>query len=148
MVPLIPHDQILRLHKVAVNAGLYRDALLAGIDREIVAGLHWGQSPVDQLLLDLSALNRINHHVDGDVPLRRWIKNALAMLGSRDVASIVSEVLGALNAKLNKKPHVTPSVVGRVLDPSWEAALRHARTRLLTPGDCLLDGSMWTKRLP
>ena len=97
LAPLVAHDRLLELHGAAVKAGLDREALLTGISRHFVASFHQASSVTAQILVDLGELNRVKHRVDGDLPLRIWLHNAVAMLGPRREASIVSKALSLLD---------------------------------------------------
>src|SRR5580658_731118 len=74
---LLEYDEILDIHRQAVQVGLHnkRDQLLFGVNIEYVAGLPILASPSDQLLSDLQNMNN-DGAVIGGVPLERWLRNA------------------------------------------------------------------------
>src|SRR5438874_579664 len=99
-MPLLPHDQILRLHEAIVSAGRAgsRTALLGGLDARFVAELPSAPDPSSQILCDLTELNRIERLVDRTVPLRRWLENAEQLAGLRVEAELFREALALLGA--------------------------------------------------
>jgi hypothetical protein len=94
---MLPQDLLRAIHTAAVNAGLDRDVLLAGIEpRGLVASLPGGTSPADQLWLDLQELRRVGALADGSVPLRTWLETALHLAAARREAQTFSRALDAL----------------------------------------------------
>lgn len=85
-----------------MKVGLDRDALLMGIDGHIVASFHRASNVTARFLVDLGELNRVEHRVGGDLPLRTWLQNAIAMLGPRHETSTVVDVLDQLDAAIKK----------------------------------------------
>lgn len=77
-MPLLDDAVIRELQKAALSAGLAqsRAALLAGIDRVLVAGLQSAASPAAQLPVDRHALNEAGVLPDGKVPLGIRLTNA------------------------------------------------------------------------
>ena len=92
---LLPHDDILKLHAAVISAQLIgsRSALLAGIDRNFVAGLPEAENRADQILQDLDAMNETGKLANGSIPLATWLANAIGRTrGKRDEA-IFAEAL-------------------------------------------------------
>lgn len=96
----LPDDILLEVHQAAVNAGLAgsRDALLAGIDRSIVASLPGAGNLAAQLRTDLDELNR-TVLVDGARPLRTWLLNAHRFSSPRVQSRVFQHALDALDAR-------------------------------------------------
>jgi Effector-associated domain 5 len=94
---VIRHEQILELHAAAISAGLStcRVALLAGIDREIVAALPGGPNDAARLLSDLDALNQISPG-DGSILLKTWLQNAIRLLSKHPAAGVFERCLASL----------------------------------------------------
>lgn len=72
------------LTDLLVPAGLAtsdaRDELLQGIHPGYVASLPLRSSPLDQVRSDLASMNQVPALVDGQVPLRIWLENAVSRL--------------------------------------------------------------------
>ncbi len=81
---LLATDTIRQLTDALVPAGLAtpdaRDELLQGIYPGFVASLPVRSSPLDQVRSDLAAMNQVPALVDGQVPLRIWLENAVSRL--------------------------------------------------------------------
>ncbi|HLM74909.1 MAG TPA: hypothetical protein VK459_19505, partial [Polyangiaceae bacterium] len=94
-------EEILKLHRVALSFHLEdaRDALLEGIDPAVVSELPKGLAPSDQILSDLTELNRIGRLDDGSIPLEIWILNAVSLV-PRAAAAAFFEALNALPREL------------------------------------------------
>ncbi|MFO0761694.1 MAG: hypothetical protein U0359_34950 [Byssovorax sp.] len=94
MSPLLAHRRIVKLHDRVMAAGLAEDraALMAGVDPRITATVPIGRTPGAQLLLDLTALNQITDPVAGDLPLDTFLRNAMALLGSRPEVAAIRQV--------------------------------------------------------
>src|SRR5262249_22686299 len=88
----------------AVALGLERGALLAGVDRGIVAGLPNMTSKTAQILSDLHELARIGALPDGARPLRAWLEARSALVASRAEQEVCHEPLHALTAELWAEP--------------------------------------------
>jgi hypothetical protein len=79
---ILDHDYILLLCQEAIDVGLAstgkRNALLATLPDEFVAALRAGQTPQEQLLLDLESLNNLEGLPEekGSIPLAQWLDNA------------------------------------------------------------------------
>jgi effector-associated domain 5 (EAD5)-containing protein/effector-associated domain 1 (EAD1)-containing protein len=113
----LPRAQIQQIRDAAIRAGLdqSRKALLSGIDQGFVSTLHHSSNPGEQLLLDLSELNRVEMLADGAVPLIAWLTNAEALAGPRAEAAVFHVALEALKimADVPRAPtgaNVTPTV--------------------------------------
>lgn len=70
-------DEIHLIHSEAIRAGLHnaRNHLLFGISIEYQAKLKTNNTPADQLLWDLDAMNSVGALAE-QVPLERWLRNA------------------------------------------------------------------------
>ncbi|MEA2716847.1 MAG: hypothetical protein QOI99_1164 [Actinomycetota bacterium] len=86
MTEYLDHATVDQLHQLAVEVGLdapeQRAFLLAGINRQFVAQLPRLASPGDQLLSDLLAMQNATLGA-GEVPLEKWLANAVSRLGAR-----------------------------------------------------------------
>lgn len=86
MTEYLDHDAIEHLHIAAVDVGLdapeARPFLLAGINRQFVAGLRRLPASGDQLHSDLLSMQNVALE-GGEVPLAAWLANATARLGQR-----------------------------------------------------------------
>jgi hypothetical protein len=91
---VLDHVEILEAHQAAMEANLAaaREALLAGLDHRLVAGIPIESNPRDQLLADLDALNAAGVLADGTVPLRDWLRNAALLAGPRVQAPTFSRL--------------------------------------------------------
>jgi hypothetical protein len=86
---ILRYDEILELHETVTSVvpALSRDALLGGIDPHFRNEIRQGNSPVEQFLADLEAMNGAESLVDGSVPLVIWLKNAIALVAPRPQAA-------------------------------------------------------------
>jgi hypothetical protein len=75
----------------------------------VLAQMPARESPALQRLSDLQHVNRLPFARDGQLPLRTWLQNAIALAGPR---SEVDE-LRALLAKLPEKPTPAGGAAGR-----------------------------------
>jgi hypothetical protein len=77
---ILDHDEILKIHTEAIQAGLAskRDQLLFGLERSYVAKLAENSkgSESDRLLADLAALNQDDETHQQKMALERWLRNA------------------------------------------------------------------------
>lgn len=115
--PLLSEDRLRELHDTVLQIGLDRDALLAQLDRRLVAGFPKASTPRDQIWKDLCELNRIPALKDGSVPLRTWLAAALHLAEPRPEADIFQEALNALDAI-----GASTAVVDRVHEPPGPTA--------------------------
>lgn len=81
---LLSNDRILAVYGRAIQEGLHlkRSVLLAGLAPAYVAGLELANSPADQLLLDLRAMNDTPKIIGDVTPLHHWLVNASSMAGA------------------------------------------------------------------
>jgi hypothetical protein len=83
---LLTLDTLRQLTDLLVPAGLAtrdaRDNLLSGIHPGFVASLPERSSSLEQVRSDLAAMNQVPALVDGQVPLRIWLENAVNRLTS------------------------------------------------------------------
>jgi hypothetical protein len=81
---LLTLDTLRGLGDLLAPAGLAtpdaRDELLRGIHPGFVASLPLRSSPLEQVRSDLAAMNQVPALVDGEVPLRIWLENAVSRL--------------------------------------------------------------------
>lgn len=92
-------DALLReVFSAALSAGLAdsRSALLAGIDRSIVASLPVAPNAAAQIRTDLDELNRAELE-NGARPVRSWLHNAALLARSRVEAAVFQRALAALD---------------------------------------------------
>lgn len=91
---ILSHPEILKLHRAALSFHLEdaRDELLRGIDPGVVRGLPTRPTGSEQVLSDLTELNRIRALPDGSIPLRLWLLNASDLV-PRAAAGAFSEAL-------------------------------------------------------
>ena len=85
----LTNQQIDELTKAALQSGLLavpRQTLLAGIPPGFAAALPVASSPLDQFVLDLVQVNRVQRMVGGEVPLLTLLENAAARLQLLDRA--------------------------------------------------------------
>jgi endonuclease G, mitochondrial len=86
MTDYLDQDTIYKLTAAAVAAGLYdggdRPLVMAGINRDFVAGLRVADSPRAQLLADLEGMQNATL-INGEVPMATWLNNAVQLLGMR-----------------------------------------------------------------
>lgn len=94
-MPLLSHDEILKLHAAVVSARLLesRLTLLVGVNPGFVAGLPRAVTSSDQVLQDLDALNAAGALADDTVPLAIWLLNAVARAGMQKEAALFKAVL-------------------------------------------------------
>lgn len=99
-MPILPHEDILKLHRAIISAQLVpsRAALLTGVDEHLVAGLPIGATPSDQILQDLDALNKTQTLADGTVPLAWWLQNAVARTTGKKEAKVFQDALERCDA--------------------------------------------------
>ena len=104
--PLLPQDQIRRLHETIVSIGGAdnRADLLAGLDPAFFKRLPGASDSSAQIFRDLNELNRIERLSDGTVPLKVWLENAVHLFGPR------VEVL----KKIMKPATPIPAPAGRI----------------------------------
>lgn len=97
---LLDAAAIRELQAAALSADLARsrDALLAGIDGAIVAGLRTAPNPAAQIMSDLDALNKTGALADDTVPLDIWIANAAHLASMRREAAIFTRIRGRVAA--------------------------------------------------
>ena len=85
----LTNQEVDELTAAAVQGGLLavpRQTLLAGIPPGFAAALPLAQSPLDQFILDLVEVNRVERMVGGEVPVLTLLENASARLRLLDRA--------------------------------------------------------------
>ena len=97
---LLPAE-IRRLYEAVVRLRLEgaRDELLRGIDPAVVNELPSAPLESEQILSDLTELNRVGELPDGSIPLRIWILNATS-LSPRGASTVFNQALGAVDRAL------------------------------------------------
>lgn len=95
----LTQDKLLEVQQAILRARLEdrRDALLACIDRRLVAQLPRVAHPDAQILEDLDFLSSLGALEDGSYPLEIWLKNAAALAGPRPEAVLFREVQSSLD---------------------------------------------------
>jgi len=84
------------LQSVAIQLGLSRETLLAGIDPQLVAVLPNASARSEQLLLDLVELSHAGALTDDSKPLVIWLHNALHLAPLRKEAEVFRNALAEL----------------------------------------------------
>lgn len=86
---------ILRIHDAAVQVGLAHErvALLGGLPHALTSAIPSAPDPSGQLLVDLHCLNALQELPGGDVPLRVWLTNAVALCGPREEARVFRDAM-------------------------------------------------------
>lgn len=97
----LPHDDIRRIHKAAIEARLDRAPLLAGLPVGIHEGIRIIPDPSGQLLVDLDHLNGFESTA-AEPPIVTWLKNAVSLSPARAQVSIFESALRALEADASK----------------------------------------------
>jgi V8-like Glu-specific endopeptidase len=85
----LTNQEIDELTKAALESGLLavpRQALLAGIPPGFAASLPLAANPLDQFVLDLVEVNRVQRMAGGEVPVLTLLENATARLRLQDRA--------------------------------------------------------------
>lgn len=102
----LPEQQIHALHGALVRCGLADslDALLAGIDRSLIAGLPWEPRPNARLLRMLHELNEIGQSSVGGTPLKTFLDNALALTQSQPDAEVLRRIIFTLDLAAAPRP--------------------------------------------
>ncbi len=77
-MPILDQDDLYLLFEAAVARGLPREALLAGLPPSYVGSLESAKNANGQILQDLQRLNSDEALLDGTVPLRSWLRSAVA----------------------------------------------------------------------
>src|SRR5689334_20119057 len=90
---MLPLDRLRALQVAAISLGLSRSALLRGVSPAFVASLATVPAPAAQLWSDLTELDRVGALVDGSVPLRTWLENALHLAGPRNETALFRAAL-------------------------------------------------------
>jgi len=101
---LLPYPMILELQRAAVSAGLDRQTLLSGVDPSFLASLSKAPNDGAQLLQDLDKLNKVEHLIDGSVPLRYWLENAIMMANLLPQVEVFRRALEGLGKKASREP--------------------------------------------
>jgi Effector-associated domain 5/NACHT domain len=116
-VPILSHDDIVRVHIAAVEAGLplSRIALVAGLPPGLAGSIPIATDHNSQLLVDLHHLNEIEQLSDGGVPLRVWLSNAFVLSRHREESKIFRDALASID---QPSPAIvtTPVAVGEIPD--------------------------------
>lgn len=91
----LQHSEILKLHGAVLSSGLVdsREALLAGVQGNFIAGLASAATPSAQILRDLTALNEAGTLQDGSIPLELWLRNAIQLAGPLTASAIFRKTL-------------------------------------------------------
>jgi hypothetical protein len=95
---VLTHDHVCKLYDAVVSADLAaaRDALLAGLDRGLIATLLAAKSPGALIFGDLHALNGMSRLADGSLPLEGWLRNAERLASPRAEAALFVDALARL----------------------------------------------------
>lgn len=95
---LLVQNDILGIYASALHLCGSRPPLLAGLPLELAHGIPAGNSPKEQILLDLFALNQLRARLpDGQVPLQCWLKNAIVLAEPRCEATTLATYLRGLS---------------------------------------------------
>jgi hypothetical protein len=92
---ILEHEVVGAVQAAIITAQLVdsRDALLAGIDPQVVASLPQAPTLGQRILTDLAWLNDLGTLADEAVPLRTWLQNAITFAGPRREAAVFREAL-------------------------------------------------------
>lgn len=119
------------------SAGLDRRALLAGIDRALVASLATSQTPGAQTRLDVLDLFEV-----GGSAWESWLTNAESLSGPRREAAVFRSALDAARSPAPSAPpliHVVAAAedarLGETLRKHLSQAVRQGRVRVVVNGD-------------
>lgn len=95
MPATVSQNELLELREAIISAGLSesRQALLATIASDFVAGLPVVKRPGEQILSDLDVLSTTGKLTDGSIPIVIWLKNALALAEPRKESEVFRRVL-------------------------------------------------------
>jgi hypothetical protein len=96
---LLSHEQISRLYRAIVGVGLDRDGLLAGVDPRVVASLPILRRPDEQIMSDLTRMNRVGRLSDGVVPLLEVVQTAYQLTAPRREALQILPILDLLEGE-------------------------------------------------
>lgn len=98
--PRLSESQINTLHQLFVKRGLADslDALLAGIDKELIASLPWEARPDARLLRVLHELNDLDEAHGRSRPLGTVVENATLLLRRRGDIDFLRALLGSPDA--------------------------------------------------
>ena len=108
------------LVKAAVKAKLVgverRSMLFADVHEYWYLALVVNNQPLDQLRLDLMALNREDRLTDGTVPFLQWLNSAVRLAGPSAASETLAAARDDLSAKVNASPNLSLDVpVGKEL---------------------------------
>ncbi|MBK8254156.1 MAG: ATP-binding protein [Polyangiaceae bacterium] len=93
---MLTHEQLLVVHQAAIDAGLTREALLAGVPEALKASLPILPTLGEQLLTDIAKLANYRTLADGSQPARLWLSNAVALTAERTEQAVFQSALGTL----------------------------------------------------
>ena len=105
--PLLEDEVLREVHGAILSAGLSRTALLATVDRGLVAGLHNASSVAAQIWGDLAALNALGALLDGSIPLRTVLVTAAHLASPRRETATFEKAIRSLAAR-TAAPAPTP----------------------------------------
>jgi len=137
----LPQPRIRELLQAFVDAGMDTqrklDSLEGDINRQFIASLDTGGSPLDRLMTTLNALNRVERLVDGTVPFLQWLGAAEMVMSAVEQVKVVREALRDAGQGGVKAPDVQthPAPAG------FERTKDSARTDML-PFDFLTRGAI------
>src|SRR5688572_20539274 len=120
---LLPHPKILEITEKAVEDGLdlKRNRLLDGLSRKYVSGLDKEDSPQDQLMSDLSAMNRVPKIIGDATPLQHWLAMASFLTGAfpdrQRYYGELAELVGQKAGGTNPAPGDAPAEIDTALLP-------------------------------
>lgn len=79
----------------------HRAGLLVGLPPVFVTSLPHATAPGEQILTDLDALSAATALTDGTVPLAVWLRNAIALTGTRKEAATFERILEHVQAAVD-----------------------------------------------
>lgn len=143
---IVSREEILRLHAAVVHVGLDRQVLLGGLDPAFIALLHKGDTPAEQILLDLETLNAVEVLTDRTVPLAVWLANAVALSGPRTERPMFESALARLLAPPVHEGAVSeaPPHTARALEVSLGRAIAKELKLALESGEAVAIDSIKT----
>lgn len=108
----LPDSELNAVRTAAINASLASDrqldALQSGLPPHWVASLPGAANPSARLLTELNEMNRVFSLRNGDVPLVKWLENAVALSGDRPGTDVLEAALDKVKLAPDQPPASAP----------------------------------------
>jgi len=108
----LTQGQIIDLTNAVIGQGLdytqIRNAYMTGINPHFRAILPSGLPPMPQLMSDIGQLAQVDRLVDGQVPLRIWLANAVALAGMTEHSTVFQRALDDVDHRATGAPRFDP----------------------------------------